>query len=203
MLSRASSAPIQDLFITLLSMGAEGYRELLQEREENLEHLRSCLGALAEAHGERLLEVPGNRISLGLTLDTFEEGPSADVDVTYLGSQLFTRCISGTRVIRRGETKRVCGHDLQGFGSSCNDYPHTYMTAACAVGLRRSEIDRFVEVLGKTMISFKTKRRKDAEKRERKTAQETAADPATGAAGAGTGAAEEGRCKEEGGSPAV
>jgi len=161
---RASAGPIQDLFITLLSMGAEGYRGLLADREALVEVLRSRLAEVAGAFGERVLSTPKNHISFGMTLNSFDSSGSKH-DATYLGSMLFTRCISGTRVVRKGEVKTICGIEFQGFGSSIDNYSHTYLTAACAIGLRREEIDRFIEVLHKTMASFQQKKSKELEKR--------------------------------------
>ena len=37
---RGSSAPIIDLFITLLSMGKSGLKKLLEERKENLLYMK-------------------------------------------------------------------------------------------------------------------------------------------------------------------
>ena len=160
------------------------------------------------AHGERVLETPTNRISFGITLDTFGPGPSGggaaetpskDMDQTYLGSMLFTRCVSGTRVVRRGEVKKVCGLEFQGFGSSLDDYPHTYMTAAAAIGGSREEIDRFIDVLGKTLISFKEKRKKEAKKQQPKAPEtkQTALGDAGSASGGAALAAEPGAGAEE------
>ena len=70
---RASSAPTLDLFITLLSMGEEGYSNLLREREALVPDLRAGLAAVAEKHGERLLETPGNSISFAMTLERLRE----------------------------------------------------------------------------------------------------------------------------------
>jgi len=40
-------SPILDLFITLLSMGAVGYRALLQQREVHITHVELEVGVLA------------------------------------------------------------------------------------------------------------------------------------------------------------
>jgi O-phospho-L-seryl-tRNASec:L-selenocysteinyl-tRNA synthase len=147
-------------------MGSSGYRRLLEEREVLVEHMKSKLSEICAEHGERMLSTPSNRISFGVTLDTFTSMDSSDrsMDQTYLGSMLFTRCVSGTRVIRKGETNTICGHSFQGFGSSIDDYPHTYMTAACAIGVTKEEIDRFIGVLDKSMKAFRTKAAKKKNK---------------------------------------
>ena len=42
---------------------------------------------------------------------------------------LFSRCVSGTRVVPRFVTKNMGGQVF------CGYYPHAYMTAACAIGV--------------------------------------------------------------------
>lgn len=71
--------------------------------------------------------------------------------MAFLGSMLFTRCVSGTRVVPRGQKKTVAGVDFTGYGASVDGYPHDYMTAACALGLSEAELDEFVVRLEKTM----------------------------------------------------
>ena len=68
---RASIAPSLDALITLLSLGAAGGAKL-DAREDAFEYMRERLRATAEAHGERLLETPGNPISMGVTLSALE-----------------------------------------------------------------------------------------------------------------------------------
>ena len=74
---------------------------------------------------------------------------------------LFSRCVSGTRVVPRGESKTIGGQDFIGFGSSVTDYPHAYMTAACAIGVTAGEIDEFLLRLDKTLKEFKRKMTKN------------------------------------------
>jgi O-phospho-L-seryl-tRNASec:L-selenocysteinyl-tRNA synthase len=159
---RASSAPVLDLFITLLSMGLSGYKRLLAKREEILVDFRTSLSAIARKHGERLLECPSNTISLGITLDHLVRprngGESEDEylkavrnQLSYFGSMLFKRCVSGTRVVPRADVKQMGGEVFVGFGSSTDEYPHAYMTAACAIGGSRSEAIQFFSRLDKTM----------------------------------------------------
>ena len=64
-LGRASSSPTVDLFITLMSLGLNGYKRLLQERKENFNILKDELKKVSEKHGERIMETKGNPISIG------------------------------------------------------------------------------------------------------------------------------------------
>jgi len=144
------------------------YKALLAEREATADHLQSKLSEVAAKHNERVLSSPNNRISFGMTLDSF----AGDGDETYLGSMLFTRSVSGTRVVPQGVASSVCGMAFAGFGSSHPAYPHAYLTAAAAIGGTRAEVDRFVDTLDKTMAAFKQKRAKEAAKAEKRAAAE-------------------------------
>ncbi|CAM9310034.1 unnamed protein product [Ectocarpus sp. 4 AP-2014] len=172
---RASSGPCLDLFITLLSMGEEGWRRLLAERETLVEPFRRRLREVAESNGERLLESSGNTISFAVTLDslvrkqstaacalesngTTGSASSAPASAAFFGSMLFTRCVSGTRVVPREQHKCVGGIDFTGYGASVTGYPHDYLTAACAVGLSTAELDEFLVRLDKALRKAKAER---------------------------------------------
>jgi O-phospho-L-seryl-tRNASec:L-selenocysteinyl-tRNA synthase len=167
---RASSSPVVDLFITLLSMGLDGYRQLLAERARLVPMFRSGLQEVAERQGERLLDC-NNSISFGITLDklirpNLEEREETDAmyqqavssRLTRFGAMLFHRCVSGTRVVARNETKTVGGTVFRGYGSSTDEYPHSYLTAACAIGLTESEMHEFFRRLDKTFAEIKKKK---------------------------------------------
>jgi hypothetical protein len=274
---RANATPMIDLLVTLLSMGLRGYQTLLQQRLDMLSAFQQGLAAVAERHGERVLQcsstsgastgsrtrtsttAAANDISFGMTLDTlwkFEypqetmttsasknddetamTSASAaaavvaitttgtttatandnDVDttaatsttiiaittdtaattattaittatpiasapagsssssnhqsdqdrhhrrrqVTRLGSMLFRRCVSGTRVVVPGEDVSLHGQVFCGFGSSHDAYPHAYLTAACAIGLSWGEMDEFFVRLDKTMTECKRQLQKE------------------------------------------
>ena len=168
---RASSSPIVDLFITLLSMGLHGYKRLLKEREDMLRTFPTRLQEVAEKHNERILACPLNTISFGITLDSLarprkenetddEYTKSISKEISSFGAMLFSRCVSGTRVIPRGEVKNMGGHEFVGFGSSTSNFSHAYMTAACAIGVSSQELDEFFCRLDKTLKEFATKRKK-------------------------------------------
>lgn len=63
---RASFSQTLDVLITLLSMGTDKYKELLNERKECYSYLKSELQKLAEKFNEKVLETPNNPISIGL-----------------------------------------------------------------------------------------------------------------------------------------
>jgi O-phospho-L-seryl-tRNASec:L-selenocysteinyl-tRNA synthase len=168
---RASSSPIVDLFITLLSMGLSGYKRLLAERTAMMEKFPQRFQEVAEKYGERVLSCPANTISFGMTLDGLgrpkkedendaDYAKSVEKEISSLGSMLFSRCVSGTRVVPRAQVKAMGGHELIGFGSSTSNYAHSYMTAACAIGVSVAEIDEFLVRLDKTLAEFYSKKNK-------------------------------------------
>lgn len=150
-------------------MGLKGYQQLLKERNNAVEDFVRRLAEVAEKHGERLLQCPSNTISFGITLDTLarpkEESEEEMVylhsirkEISSFGAMLFSRCVSGTRVIPRCEEKTMGGQVFAGFGSSHDAYPHAYMTAACAIGVNASEVDEFFVRLDKTFKEFQKKK---------------------------------------------
>lgn len=74
--------------------------------------------------------------------------------ITFLGSKLFSKCVSGTRVIARHKHQKVAGYDFEGYGSHCDDYGHCYLTAAAALGATMPEVDEFLRRLDTCMKQF-------------------------------------------------
>ena len=135
---RASAAPCMDLFLTLLAMGADGLSSLLKQRAALSQGaFNDMLRRVAERNGERVLETKGNTISFAVTLS----GGRDAAHLTEFGSMLFTRGVSGARVVPRGVRQEVSSLPFAGFGSSCSAYPHDYFTVACAIGMTRAEVD--------------------------------------------------------------
>jgi O-phospho-L-seryl-tRNASec:L-selenocysteinyl-tRNA synthase len=152
---RASASPSLDLLITLLSVGKNKFKTLLNERKENFEKLKSGLKFVAEKHGERVLETKGNNISLALSL-SYIKG-LRDNDITELGAWLFQKRISGCRVIDVGSVKDVAGVTYQGWGSHNSSYSTPYLTVAAGIGMEKEEIDVFLNKLDTTLSEWKKK----------------------------------------------
>jgi O-phospho-L-seryl-tRNASec:L-selenocysteinyl-tRNA synthase len=91
---RASSSQSLDLLITMLSMGSDTYRNLLAQRKECFEYLKQQLTKVGDEFNERVLETPGNTISLGFTLKHLGQDPK---HITQVGSMLFVKLVSGAR----------------------------------------------------------------------------------------------------------
>ncbi|XP_078256649.1 O-phosphoseryl-tRNA(Sec) selenium transferase [Rhinoraja longicauda] len=146
---RASASPSVDVLITLLTLGVNGYKRLLKERKEMFSYLSSEIKKLSEAHGERLLETPNNPVSLAMSLKKFHE--CGDRAVTQLGSMLFTRLVSGARVVPVGTKQDINGYTFQGFMSHTNCYPCPYLNAASAIGIKKQDVDLFIKKLDKCL----------------------------------------------------
>nr|XP_006138228.1 O-phosphoseryl-tRNA(Sec) selenium transferase [Pelodiscus sinensis] len=142
-----------DVLITLLSLGESGYRQLLKERKEMFSYLSSQLKKLAEVYNERLLVTPHNPISLAMTLENLDK--HSDMTVTQLGSMLFTRQVSGARVVPLGASQTVNNYTFKGFMSHTNNYPCAYLNAASAIGMKKQDVDLFLKRLEKCMKNFR------------------------------------------------
>ncbi|XP_030418936.1 O-phosphoseryl-tRNA(Sec) selenium transferase isoform X1 [Gopherus evgoodei] len=158
---RASASPSLDVLITLLSLGESGYRQLLKERKEMFSYLSGQLRKLAEVYNERLLNTPHNPISLAMSLENLDK--HSDMAVTQLGSMLFTRQVSGARVVPLGSLQTVNNYTFKGFMSHTNSYPCAYLNAASAIGMKKQDVDLFLKRLDKCMKTFRKEKsnRKD------------------------------------------
>eukprot|EP01116_Phalansterium_solitarium_P007406 TRINITY_DN2005_c1_g2_i2.p1 TRINITY_DN2005_c1_g2~~TRINITY_DN2005_c1_g2_i2.p1 ORF type:complete len:613 (+),score=180.67 TRINITY_DN2005_c1_g2_i2:866-2704(+) len=153
---RASSSAVLDVFITLLSMGATGYRRLLSERKELFGVLTSRLAELALRHGERLLATPNNPISCCMSLSTFSTPGDAQRGPTFLGSMLFARFVSGTRTVVPTDKQTVVGPlSFKSYGAHHDQYPVAYLSAAGAIGMTLHEVDTFIQRLDKAIRQFR------------------------------------------------
>lgn len=158
---RASASPSLDVLITLLTLGANGYKKLLADRKELYGHLAQELSALAARHGERLLKTPHNPISLAMSLNHLEAHSSSAV--TQLGSMLFTRQVSGARVVPLGVQQTVSGHTFSGFMSHSEAYPCPYLNAASAIGITKGDVTVCMKRLEKCLKILKKEKSDPAE----------------------------------------
>lgn len=158
---RASASPSLDVLITLLTLGANGYKKLLADRKELYGHLAQELSALAARHGERLLKTPHNPISLAMSLNHLEAHSSSAV--TQLGSMLFTRQVSGARVVPLGVQQTVSGHTFSGFMSHSEAYPCPYLNAASAIGITNGDVTVCMKRLEKCLKILKKEKSDPAE----------------------------------------
>ncbi|DAZ95164.1 TPA: hypothetical protein N0F65_012418 [Lagenidium giganteum] len=161
---RASVTPTLDFFITMLQMGRNGYKDLLKQRKQLAKYMKTKLEELAEEFGERVLRVPHNEISFAMTLSTLFGNDDAAADntkaLTFFGAMLFSRGVSGTRVVSGRDKKVIAGHEFESFGAHYDGYPDPYITCACAIGMTPQEVDAVIDKLRKTMAEWKKKQQK-------------------------------------------
>ena len=202
---RASMSPILDLFVTLLSMGETGLKNLWKERERLFVLLKEKLRLFAESHNECLVLSDRNEISIGVSLESLGsrsdivQSSNGDTDITdksqhdksqhenekldlkkeeeevpkkedsreesqrnqnsertsFLGSMLFQRNVSGCRIIPKSNSiTSINGIDFISWGAHISDYPISYFTAACSIGITESDIHLFIDRLEKTWKKF-------------------------------------------------
>jgi O-phospho-L-seryl-tRNASec:L-selenocysteinyl-tRNA synthase len=175
---RASASPIIDLFITLLSMGEEGLTHLWQERLRVLPVLMGKMTGFARAKGESIIPSPRNSISIGMTVESLTRvndsstssssssgggsgggsGSSSGGGVSFLGSMLFQRSVSGCRVVpKSSKPTEISGIEFISWGAHKTDYPVSYITAACAIGVTEDEIDEFLARLESVWVKYTQK----------------------------------------------
>ena len=156
---RASSVCAEDMLVTLLEMGRAGLARLTAERKRLFAVLRREVARVAEAHGERLLAVPRNPISLAITMDRHVDAATADTAAQrgrpHVGAMLFQRCCSGARLhVHDARTSTVCGLELANWGAHCSTFDHSYLNVACAIGMDESEIAVFCERLDAVLTEW-------------------------------------------------
>uniref|UniRef100_A0A8C7Z057 O-phosphoseryl-tRNA(Sec) selenium transferase n=1 Tax=Oryzias sinensis TaxID=183150 RepID=A0A8C7Z057_9TELE len=127
--------------------------ERLHDLQEIYSILAEELKRLASAHGERLLHTPHNPISLAMSLDGLQA--TSDKAVTQLGSMLFTRQVSGARVIPLGKEQIINGYTFRGFMSHSESYPCPYLNAASAIGITREDVALCIKRLDKSLKALK------------------------------------------------
>ena len=165
---RASVSPILDLFITLLEMGKHQWNKMRRDQEENMVYFKELLttvfggnvvdgmdgmdGVEEEKNGvdglcmirERVLFTPDNPISIGLTLNSLYSEQNGR-EVTKLGSMLFSRCVSGARIVVPGMKKKVGPFEFENYGGHFHGGYHSpYVTITSSIGMTKHDINEFV-----------------------------------------------------------
>ncbi len=143
---RASNGSIMDLFLTFLEMGQVTMKSLVKERKENYEYLKAQLTESMKPYGERCLETKNNKISIATTLTTLHAKvfEPHSISPTFFGSYLFSRRVSGVRVVYTS-TSKINDQHFTNYGSHSHAYPHLpYFTAAASIGQTKADIDLFI-----------------------------------------------------------
>ncbi|XP_061392814.1 O-phosphoseryl-tRNA(Sec) selenium transferase [Musca vetustissima] len=147
---RASSSQSLDVFMTLLSLGKNGYLQLCRKRKQLFNELKEKIESIAKKYNCKLLDTKGNPISLALC---FNELPLNEP--TKLGSMLYTRGISGTRVVASGSVKSIDGYEFKNWGTHEDSACLPYLTAAASIGITRKDIDVFIKKLSELLESLR------------------------------------------------
>lgn len=137
-----------DLFLTFLEMGQENLKRLVKERKENYDYLKQHLSKLLETYGERILSTKNNKISMACTLTTLNTKVFTPhgLSPTFFGSYLFSRRVSGIRVVAQtAASSKINTETFKNYGSHSEAYPNLpYFTAAASIGQSKREIDVFI-----------------------------------------------------------
>ena len=95
---------------------------------------------------ERCLETKNNKISVATTLTTLHSKvfEPHGISPTFFGSYLFSRRVSGVRVVYMTPNK-INDKVFKNYGSHSECYPHLpYFTAAASIGQTKADIDLFI-----------------------------------------------------------
>lgn len=88
------------------------------------------------------MDVGLNRISLAISLKGWTSGQQ-----TAFGARLFSRGVTGARVVPNGSSKTVEGYKFVNFGSHSSRQHDGYLNVACAIGMPTREIKELAKVL--------------------------------------------------------
>ena len=127
---RASAAPIVNFLISMLSLGIEGYQNLLREQQHNRKLLESKLKGVAEKINEKILDV-FNPVAVAVSLNNLKKE-----ELFSLGGALYNLRVTGPRVYNPKESV---------FGTCSTEYITPYIVMNAAIGATSEDIISAVE----------------------------------------------------------
>lgn len=131
---RASASPIVNFLISMLSLGINGYQNLLDEQKRNRALLEEKLKDIADKINEKILNV-FNPVAVALSLKNLKKE-----QLYALGGVLYNLRVTGPRVYNPFEDN---------FGVCCDTYHTPYIVMNAAIGAKKSDIikatERFVK----------------------------------------------------------
>ena len=131
---RASASPIVNFLISMLSLGINGYQNLLDEQKRNRALLEEKLKDIADKINEKILNV-FNPVAVALSLKNLKKE-----QLYALGGALYNLRVTGPRVYNPFEDN---------FGVCCDTYHTPYIVMNAAIGAKKSDIikatERFVK----------------------------------------------------------
>ena len=138
---RASITPTMDLFITLLSMGRTGLLDLIHTRKRLFNLFYEKLDQWTRENDECILSSKHfSPISIAISL---KHVPNERL--TELGSMLFTRRISGARVVKLGVKQSIEMHAFDNYGSHSSHSQNSYLTIAASIGIEETDLVIFMK----------------------------------------------------------
>ncbi len=138
---RASITPTTDMFITLLSMGKKGLLDLIEKRKILFNLFYEKLYQWAQDNNECIASSKQfSPISIAISLKHLSNDR-----LTELGSMLFTRRISGARVIKLGTKQTIDTYEFNNYGSHSSNTQYSYLTVAAAIGIEENDIEIFMK----------------------------------------------------------
>lgn len=147
---RSSMSQTLDVFMTLMHLGRNGYKKLCDERKENFTILNHEISSIAKEFSEEVIKCKRNPISIAMTLTKFDQK-----NCTELGSMLFTRGVSGARVVGMFDNKCIGGYTFEGWGKHSDDIKVPYLTVAAGLGVSKGEITELKWKLKKLLTKCK------------------------------------------------
>jgi len=127
---RASATPVVNFLISMLSLGIEGYQQLLEEQQKNRKLLEDKLQEVAEKSNEKIFEV-FNPVAVAMSLNNLKKE-----QLFALGGALYNLRVTGPRVYNPEEST---------FGTCCANYSTPYIVLNAAIGVKSQDIISAVE----------------------------------------------------------
>ncbi|KAL1244786.1 O-phosphoseryl-tRNA(Sec) selenium transferase [Trichinella spiralis] len=158
---RASASVSMDFLTTMLAMGERQYQSMRSARVGHFQQLHAGLQAWAAKTNEQIINCPKNNISIAVSLDRLAEKCNDDInEITRLGSMLFSRNVTGARVVPAGVNKIIEGIEFKNWGAHSSIMRRHYFNAAAAIGMQLHEIERFLSTLESTYAELMKKSKK-------------------------------------------
>ncbi|MBY8988432.1 MAG: O-phosphoseryl-tRNA(Sec) selenium transferase [Candidatus Lokiarchaeota archaeon] len=127
---RASATPVVNFLISMLSLGIEGYQQLLEEQQKNRKLLENKLQEVAKKIGEKIFNV-FNPVAVAMSLNNLKKE-----QLFALGGALYNLRVTGPRVYNPEESI---------FGTCCANYSTPYIVINAAIGVTSLDIISAVE----------------------------------------------------------
>ena len=113
------------IYLSMLSIGINGYNDLIEKQQQNRKLLEEELRKIAKDLNERVLDVM-NPVAVALSLQNLKAE-----QLSALGGALYNLRVTGPRVFNPNE---------KSFGTCCENYPTPYIVMNAAIGSTEKDI---------------------------------------------------------------